>query len=234
MRAKNNKKIPSSPRGFKAHLRKRSMGGRKGESLINRTLRAYEEQAESFIDLWGVGRYRIPPLLRKFIREIPKGSLILDLGCGPAQDMRYLLRRGYTVVGIDGVWPFLSWARAKSKGNLLIQGNLQALPILPHRFEGIWAAASLIHLKKRQVKKILRGLHLDVLVGTRLGMTFTYGSRCGIVPHGWVPGRYFSRWRKPELGRMVQGTGWCIESIETVSNQERKGRWINVIARKTV
>ena len=222
------------PVDLKMSLPKRIIVELEGEMLINRTLRVYEEQAESFIDLWGRGRYRIPPLLRKFIRGIPKGSRILDLGCGPGQDMRYLLRRGYTVVGLDGVWSFLSWARAKSKGNLLIQGNLRHLPILPHRFEGIWAAASLIHLKKNEVKEILERLHRAVLVGTRLGVTFAYGSRCGIVSHGWVPGRYFSRWRKPELERMVQSTGWCIETIETVSNQERKGRWINLITRKTV
>jgi len=229
----NNKENLLLPGEFSMRYRKRIIVERDGEILKNQTLRAYEKQAESFIKLWGARRYRIPPLLRKFISEIPKGSRILDLGCGPGQDMRYLSKKGYTVVGLDGVWSFLSWARKKSKENLLIQGCLRHLPILPHRFEGIWAAASLIHLKKSEVKKILEGLHRAVLVGTRLGVTFAYGSRCGIVSHGWVPGRYFSRWRKPELGRMLQSTGWCIEAIETVSNRERKGRWINVIAQKS-
>jgi hypothetical protein len=47
-----------------------------------------------------------------------------------------------------------------------------------------------------------------------------------------MPGRYFARWKKDELAQALRGAGWQVLSLRVVSNQERKGRWINVIARR--
>jgi len=47
-----------------------------------------------------------------------------------------------------------------------------------------------------------------------------------------MPGRYFARWKKDELARAFHRADWIVLSIRVVSNQERKGRWINVIAKR--
>jgi hypothetical protein len=46
-----------------------------------------------------------------------------------------------------------------------------------------------------------------------------------------MPGRYFARWTKPEFRRALRRAGWNIVVLRVVSNQERKGRWINMIIR---
>jgi hypothetical protein len=49
---------------------------------------------------------------------------------------------------------------------------------------------------------------------------------------GWMPGRYFVRWKKEELARAFRRAGWDVLLLKVVSNQERKGRWINIMARR--
>jgi hypothetical protein len=68
--------------------------------------------------------------------------------------------------------------------------------------------------------------------GGVLAATLTYGVRSRILRKGWIPGRYFARWEKSELARALGRSGWKVLFLQVVSNQERKGRWINLIARR--
>jgi hypothetical protein len=109
---------------------------------------------------------------------------------------------------------------------------MRRLPIRTGSLDGIWAAASLVHLPKADTRDVLAKLRRCVKPSGVLAATLTYGARSRILRKGWIPGRYFSRWRKAELARALHRAGWHILTLHVVSNQERKGRWINVIARR--
>ena len=47
-----------------------------------------------------------------------------------------------------------------------------------------------------------------------------------------VPGRHVARWKKEELARTVRRAGWNVLELRVVSNRERKGRWLNLLAQK--
>ncbi len=126
--------------------------------------------------------------------------------------------------------PLLQFANGRIPSVPLILTDIRALPIRTDSLDGVWAAASLIHLPKRNVAGVLAELH-DIVKPTGLfAATFTYGSNSRIKRTGWMPGRYFARWRKDELARALRRAGWTVLSLRVVSNQERKGRWINVIS----
>ncbi|NOU12119.1 MAG: hypothetical protein HOO98_19190, partial [Nitrospira sp.] len=78
----------------------------------------------------------------------------------------------------------------------------------------------------------LRALCLLAKLGATLAATLTYGMKSGMLTKGWMPGRYFARWKKDELAKTLHRADWQVLSSRVVSNQERKGRWINVIARR--
>jgi len=202
------------------------------KSNVKNTIAVYEAQASVFLAQWGKGNYRVPPLLKDFLREIPKKGRILDLGCGPGQDIFYLMKKGYHAIGLDGAWAFLLWARKKAPRVSLIYGDLRKLPLRESQFDGIWAAASLIHISKTEVRKALKGIGFFISPGGVLGATFAHGNLSGRLKRGWIPGRYISRWLKQELTAAVVSSGWTIVQLKTVSNQERKGKWINLIARR--
>ncbi len=71
-------------------------------------------------------------------------------------------------------------------------------------FDGLWATASLMHLPKPVARRILTDLSRLVRPGGLFAATVTCGVKSRIVTDGWVPGRYFARWKKDELARAVR------------------------------
>lgn len=131
--------------------------------------------------------------------------------------------------------PLLQFAKRRAPLVPFLLADMRALPIRAGSLDGIWAAASLIHLPKRAVPSVLAALRHLVKPEGLLAATFTYGSNSRVKRTGWMPGRYFARWRKKdELARTLRRAGWTVLSLRVVSNQERKGRWINVIAKRGV
>jgi len=158
--------------------------------------------------------------------------LLLDLGCGAGQDARYLMTRGHRVIGLDRTMPLLRFAKRRAESLPLVQADLRALPIRAGILAGIWAAASLMHLPKPVARQVLVQLRDSMQPQGLLAATVTHGWRSRIKQGGWMPGRYFARWKKEEFARALHRAGWEVLSLSVVSNQERKGRWINVIARR--
>ncbi len=197
---------------------------------VTQTLQTYEKDAETFLKHWGRKKYKRPPLLAEWLPLMPAQAVLLDLGCGAGQDSRYLTSLGHRVIGLDRTMLLLQFAKRQAPSVLFLLADIRSLPIRVGSLDGIWAAASLIHLQKRTVTSVLAALRHLVKPEGFLAATFTYGSNSRAKRTGWMPGRYFARWRKDELARTLRRTGWTILSLRVVSNQERKGRWINVIA----
>jgi ubiquinone/menaquinone biosynthesis C-methylase UbiE len=60
---------------------------------------------------------------------------VLDLGCGLATDLAYLLKRGFTVVGVDQSEAALGQARAMHPRLELVAGDVRRLPFGPASFD---------------------------------------------------------------------------------------------------
>jgi SAM-dependent methyltransferase len=194
------------------------------------TFRTYEKDAGIFLKHWGRKKYKRPPLMTQWLKLIPERAAVVDLGCGAGQDSRYLTTLGHRVIGLDRTMPLLQFAKRQAPFVPFLLADMRALPIRPGSLDGIWAAASLIHLQKRTVGSVLAALRHLVKRDGLLAATFTYGTISRVKRSGWMPGRYFARWKKDELARVLCRAGWTVLSLRVVSNQERKGRWVNFVA----
>jgi len=202
--------------------------------IVAPTIRIYEQEAPTFLKRWVSRRKRPPALLLDSLARLPKQSAILDLGCGGGQDARFLDAKGFRVVGMDLTAAFLRSAKKTVPSVPLVRADMRDLPFQGESFDAVWAAACLMHVPKPEAARVLKKLREVVRPGGLLAATVTYGTRSRILTDGWMPGRYFARWQKNDLARVVEGSGWTIESLRVVSNQERKGRWLNLIARREV
>ena len=200
--------------------------------LVLQTTDAYERSARKCVARWNRRRHRQPPLLAEWLQCLPADARLLDLGCGGGRDAGDLGRRGYRVVGLDRTSALLLAGRRRYRLLPLVRADLRNLPFQSMSFDGLWAAASLMHLPKSDARRILTDLCGFVRPGGLFAATVTYGLKSRLVTDGWVPGRYFARWRKDELARAVRQAGWTILELKVVTNRERKGRWINFIARR--
>lgn len=200
--------------------------------FVLQTIEAYERSAKECVARWNRRRHRRPPLLVEWLQCVPTGARLLDLGCGGGKDAGDLDRRGYRVVGLDRTSALLSAGRRRYPSLPLVRADLRAIPFQAMSFDGLWAAASLMHLPKPEARRILADIWKLVRPGGLFAATVTYGVKSCLVTDGWVPGRYFARWKKDELARAVRRAGWTILELNVVTNRERKGRWINLIARR--
>ncbi len=200
--------------------------------LVLQTIDAYERSAKECVARWSKRRHRRSPLLAEWLQSLPVGARLLDLGCGGGQDAGDLGQRGYRVVGLDRTRALLSTGRRRFRSLPLVCADLRYLPFQAMLFDGVWAAASLMHLPKPDARRILTDLRRLVRQGGLFAATVTYGVKSSLVTDGWVPGRYFARWRKDELARAVRRAGWKILELKIITNRERKGRWLNLLAQR--
>lgn len=153
--------------------------------IAAKTLAYYTERAAEF---WEGTRdhdvkQNIEALLRH-MRGAPPYHL-LDLGCGPGRDLAAFRVLGHQPVGLEGS-PTLAAMARKHSGCEVWEQDFLALK-LPHgRFDGIFANASLFHVPRLALPRVLRELHATL---KHDGVLFTSNPR-GNNEEGWNRGRY--------------------------------------------
>lgn len=178
---------------------------------------------------------RTPPFLALILARLPKHARILDLGCGSGHDALIFLKAGHRVDGVDALDIFVDRARArtarfKSRARFRV-GDLLTFPLANATYDLVWANASLIHAPKRDLKNVLVRLRHALKPDGVLAATIHNGRKEGVSPRTWIPGRFFASYLKDELARYVKPSKLIVESLNGVVNRDRKGRWLNLVAR---
>jgi SAM-dependent methyltransferase len=154
-------------------------------SISARTLADYGERAADF---WEGTRghdvsQNIDALLRHIQAQPP--FRILDFGCGPGRDLAAFRALGHEAIGLDGSPRFAAMAREFS-GCEVWEQDFLALDLPPSHFDGIFANASLFHVPREALPRVLGELHAAL---KPQGVLFSSNPR-GNNEEGWVGGRY--------------------------------------------
>ena len=155
------------------------------DAITSRTIGHYDASAESFWE--GTRDHDVSQnyaALLDAIEGAPPFS-ILDFGCGPGRDLAYFKSLGHAPVGLDGSERFVAMARAHAGCEVMHQDFL-ALALPAERFDGIFANASLFHVPRAELPRVLVELH-DALKPR--GVLFTSNPR-GDDSEGWSGSRY--------------------------------------------
>ena len=113
-------------------------------------------------------------------RWVPRGSYVLDVGCGQGGDIHKWKHLGVTLVGIDPSRPAIEEARRRSKGfGVFSVGTVQSAPleqfdVICYNFSLQYQPINLLYEITRRLKKggILLGTVTD---STRISMAHMYG-----------------------------------------------------------
>jgi ubiquinone/menaquinone biosynthesis C-methylase UbiE len=98
------------------------------------------------------GRYQIFDEIDKVLTALPKGSRILDLGCGTGHFSNYMRQRGYEVVGLDPSTKMLDFARKNFPDITFVEGISSALPFEENTFDLIISIEVLRYLHPKDVE----------------------------------------------------------------------------------
>lgn len=90
--------------------------------------------------------------MQKFLKYLPKGSTILDAGCGTGRDTKIFLDLGYQVSAFDAS---IEMVKLSSKYTGLETRHLKFEELdYKQEFDGIWACASLLHVERNNLKHV--------------------------------------------------------------------------------
>ena len=115
--------------------------------MPDRIVEHYERHAHAF-DRDRRGSFVERDWLDRFTRPLPRGSHILDLGCGGGEPIaRYLVDNGFRVTGVDSAAKMITLARTRFPRERWLQLDMRYVT-LTEQFEGVLAWGSLFHLQQ--------------------------------------------------------------------------------------
>ena len=191
------------------------------------TLGYYNDNAEEFIE--GTLQADMHELRDRFLERVPEGGMILDFGCGSGRDSKAFLDDGYRVVSLDGS-PSLCTNAQQLLGQAVICCKFQDY-WATSQYDGIWACASLLHLKEDELQPVIDQLIKSLNQGSPLYMSFKYGDHNGVRN-----GRWFTDMTENRLQQIMQSfpdaqlvEQWVTEDVRP----ERTEKWLNSIYVRT-
>ncbi len=196
------------------------------ETII--TIASYDKQAADFAARWF--DLRLDRSLTAFgerLRRHPPAR-VLDLGCGPGRDVRFLSEMGFRALGLDRSAGMLGEARRRVEAPF-VQADMRVLPFADGSFDGVWACASLLHVPRAEapavlaeIKRVLEHGHLFLAVKRGEGETWVE------TEHGPV---FFAYYHPAEIELLVDRAGLrVLEQWESPDQAGREHPWFHLVA----
>ena len=182
-------------------------------------------------DIWWIGG------IDKYLSFLKSNSLILDIGCGAAIKSKYLIKKGFRVIGIDFSEEMIALAKEQaSAGHFFVKDIKQPLD-LEKIFDGVLAHAVLLHIPKKEVPDVLKNIiaplkpdgYFCVAVKEQKPGNFDE-ELLKENDYGYEYERFFSYYTLEEMENYVINVGLHIvyKNITTSG----KTNWIQIIAKK--
>lgn len=162
---------------------------------VYNTLDFYNSQAELYCSQ--TVACNMDEFYQDFLVELPKGSSILDFGCGSGRDAKKFHELGYNVEPVDGSKSLCEYAKKYTK--LPVKQMLFEELDADEKYDGIWACCSVMHVEKESFPKILRKMSRALKPGGVMYISFKVG-----LDHIVREGKYYNLMTKQEMLKLLE------------------------------
>ncbi len=157
------------------------------------------------------------------------GASVLEVACGAGRDMAWLEGLGFRVTGVDLSQGMLAEARRRAKGPLL-QMDMRRLGFGDHRFQGVWASASLLHLPAAEAPRALAEMRRVLVPQGILFLAIQEGAGEGWEKVPYADGeRFFKRYSVEEARALLAASGFTV--LKESADQHHSRSWLRFLAR---
>ena len=166
--------------------------------------------------------------LEKFTSLVKEKGKILDIGCGHGRDCKYFEDKGFKVTGIDLSEEMLKVSNEICNNTKLIKMDFRNIGKQSWKFDGIWACASLYHLRKKELVDILEDIHKILNKGAIIFIAIKKGNTQGFIyKEDLNVYKYYSLYEIEEIKGIMENKGFRIVDLII---EEKKDTWINIYA----
>lgn len=167
---------------------------------------------------------------KEFLKLVPEGGKILDLGCGSGRDSMNFMKLGYEVIAVDGAKKLAKRASVLLRKEVIVS-TFEELE-LKEKFHGIWACASLLHIKREDLKIVLNNLYNNLEDNGVFYMSFKYGEKEYVDDKN----RYFNCFTDESIISFInENTKYNILGLyitEDKLGRVNEVKWVNLICNK--
>ena len=200
------------------------------DEIVQNTVGHYERNAWSFWE--GTKDHDVSQNTKTLLSYIESDSpyRILDFGCGPGRDLSFFKAAGHNPVGLEGSPALCQLARSNSQCTVWEQ-NFLSLELPKDYFDGVFANATLFHIPKQELPRILR----ELWHGLKNGGVFFSSNPRGPDSEGWNGDRYGS-YHSLETWRMfMQDAGFSelMHYYRPAGRPRNEQPWLAMAWRKT-
>lgn len=158
---------------------------------------------------------------QRLVARLKPGARILDLGSGSCRDTRAFREMGFDAVPVD--------ASAGMRDAALRHLGIDVLPLdimdldFDGCFDGVWASASLLHLRPEDLPKALGLIHRALVPRGAFYCSFKSGSFRGIRE-----GRWYTDMDESALIGLLQSCGF--EPADTLTESRNGYTWASAVS----
>ena len=190
----------------------------------NDTLNWYRENAEEFISR--TEPVDMSALYDQFLSHVPAGGRVMDLGCGAGNAALHFSTKGYDVLAVDGCPELCEHTRLR----VGCQTRVLRFEELDYEnaFDGVWACASLLHLRMGELPRVLVLIRRSMKHGGVFYASFKHGET-----ERDKNGRVFSDMTEESLRRLIDEAGgfrdialWTTCDVRPDRADEK---WVNLL-----
>ncbi len=156
----------------------------------------------------------------RFLALIPSGGAIIDIGCGSGRDVKKFSEMGFHVTGIDFSPSMIEIARSNAPKATFKIIDMHSLD-LEETFDAAWANASLLHISKIHLPKVLEKIFRILNNNGLFYIKMKQGSHEGIeidARYDSLP-KFYSYFEESELKRMLIEAGFDLLDVFTTGKE---------------
>ncbi len=153
------------------------------------------------------------PFIDKFLEKLAERAHILDVGSGPGQFTKYIMDKGFRVIGVDYSHEMLATARKMVPNGNFHHADMRDLPFGNAEFDGLLVAYSLIHIPSEDIPKTLDGFYKILKPGGYIEVIAQKGEADKVIDEPFLPTEkmFFNFFTKERLAKFLKDAGFEID-----------------------
>ena len=196
-----------------------------------KTVEAYDKNPQFYADKFDSYGIRIEDIDKALKLNESRSDKVLELGCGNGRDAKYIISRVgvKNYIGIDASKELIALARINNPAGEFKIADIRELDVSSETFGVIFSFASMLHVNREELGKIIDTCHKSLKIGGILFISTKYGEYREEKISNLGDEKYYSFYKPEDIEKLCPYKFFVVYK----NGQDIKGQsWFEIALRK--